>query len=73
MFSDYLTKWPGRFVVPTVDATVHAKLFVNEIIGRHATPGTFLSDYGQNFLSKLLKEICRLVNTEKMYTSSYNP
>lgn len=46
--SDYLTKWPGCFAVPTIDATVHAK-FVNEIIGRHATPGTLLSDHGQNF------------------------
>ena len=73
VFSDYLTKWPEAFPVPTIDATLIAKLFVNEIIGRHGALRTLLSDRGQNFLSKLLKEICRLVNTEKVYTSSYHP
>ena len=73
VFSDYLTKWPEAFAVPTIDAVVIAKLFVHEIIGRHGAPRTLLSDRGQNFLSKLLKEICRLVNTEKVYTTSYHP
>ena len=73
VFSDYLTKWFEAYSVPTIDATVIAKLFVNEIIGRHGAPRTLLSNRGQNFLSKLLKEICRLVNTEEVYTSSYHP
>ena len=73
MFSDYLTKWPEAFAVPTIDAHVIAKLFVHEIIGRHGAPRTLLSDRGQNFLSKLLKEICRLVNTVKVFTTSYHP
>ena len=73
MFSDYLTKRPEAFAVPTIDAHVIAKLFVQEIIGRRGAPRTHLSDRGQNFLSKLLKEICRLVNTEKVFTTSYHP
>lgn len=73
MFSDYLTKWPEALAVPTIDAHVIAKLFVNEIIGRHGAPRTLLLDRGQNFLFKLLKEICRLVNTEKVFTTSYHP
>ena len=73
VFSDYLTKRPEAFAVPTIDAHVIAKLFVQEIIGRHGAPRKLLSDRGQNFLSKLLKEICRLVNTEKVFTTSYHP
>ena len=63
VFSDYLTNWPEAFALPTIDAYVIAKLFVDEIIDWHGAPQTLLSDRGQNFLSKLLKEICRLVNT----------
>lgn len=73
VFSDYLTKRPEAFAVPTIDTHVIAKLFVQEIIGRHGAPRKHLSDRGQNFLSKLLKEICRLVNTEKVFTTSYHP
>ena len=57
----------------TIDAHVIAKLFVHEIIGRHGAPRTLLSDRGHNFLSKPLKEICRLVNNEKVFTTSYHP
>ena len=73
VFSDYLTNWPEAFAVPTIDAHVIAKLCVHEIIGRHGAPRTLLSDRGHNFLSKLLKEICRLVNTEKVFTTSNHP
>ena len=73
VFSDYLTKWPVAFAAPTIDAHVITKLFVHEMIGRHGAPRTLLSDRGQNFLSKLLKEIFCLVNTEKVFTTSYHP
>ena len=73
MFSAYLTNWPEVFAVPTIDAYVIAQLFVHEIIGRRGAPQTLLSDRGQNFLSNFLKEICRLVNTEKVFMTSYHP
>ena len=73
VFSAYLTNWPEVFAVPTIDAYVIAKLFVHEIIGRRGAPQTLLSERGQNFLSNFLKEICRLVNTEKVFMTSYHP
>lgn len=73
VFSDYLTRWPEAFAVPTIDAPVIAKLFVNEILGRHGAPRTLLSDRGQNFMSILIREVCRLVNTEKVNTTAYHP
>ena len=68
VFSDYLTRWPEAFAVPSIDAPVIAKLFVNEIIGRHGSPRTLLSDKGQNFMSRLIHEVCKIVNTEKVNT-----
>ena len=67
---DYLTKRPEAFLVPTIDTTLLAKLFVHEIIGRHGASRILLSDRREKFLSKLLKEICRLVNTDKVNTTN---
>ena len=33
----------------------------------------FLTDRGSNFLSALVKEVCRLLNTKKLNTAAYHP
>ena len=73
VYTDYLTKWPEWFAVPTIDAPVVADLLVNEIIRRHGAPRKLLSDRGTNFLSKLIHEVCLLVNTEKVNTTDFIP
>ena len=50
-----------------------AKAFVEEIVCRHGAPRVLLSDNGKNFRSKLLKEICKLMNTKKTFTTAYHP
>ncbi|CAG2203350.1 Transposon Ty3-G Gag-Pol polyprotein,Retrovirus-related Pol polyprotein from transposon opus,Retrovirus-related Pol polyprotein from transposon 297,Retrovirus-related Pol polyprotein from transposon 17.6,Transposon Ty3-I Gag-Pol polyprotein [Mytilus edulis] len=73
VFTDYLTKWTEAFAVRNADAVTTSKLFVEEIVCRHSAPRTLLSDRGQNFMSNLLKEICKLVNTKKIFTTAYHP
>ena len=73
VFSDYLTRWPEAFAVSTINAVEIAKLLVNEIFCRHGSPKTLLSDRGRNFLSKLVKEVCKLLSTDKLNTSAYHP
>ena len=73
VFSDYLTKWPEAFPVPSIEAPVIARLFVDEIFSRHGAPRTFLTDRGSNFLSSLVTEVCRLLNTKKVNTTAYHP
>jgi hypothetical protein len=53
VFSDYLTRWPEVFATKSIEATVIARLIVDEIIPRHGPPEWFLSDLGSNFLSSL--------------------
>ena len=48
VLSDYLTRWVEAFPVPSVEATVIARLLVNEIISRHGAPRVLLSDRGVN-------------------------
>ena len=73
VWSDYLTHWAECFAVPSIEAPVIARIFVDEIFTRHGAPRTFLSDRGSNFLSALVKEVCRLLNTRKLNTTAYHP
>jgi transposase InsO family protein len=72
IFSDYLTRWPDAIPVEKADAETTAKLFVEEIVCRHGAPRMLLSDNGKNFRSNLLKEICKLMNTRKTFTTAYH-
>ena len=43
---------------------------------RHSAPRTVFSNRGRNFLSALVKETCKLMNTSKLnisYTTAYHP
>ena len=73
VFSDYLTRWVEAFPVASVQATVIARLLVDEIISRHGAPRVLLSDRGTNFLSKIVEEVCNLFQNQKINTSSYHP
>lgn len=73
VFSEYLTKWVEAFPVSSFEAATIARLLVDEIFTRHGAPRTLLSDRGSNFLSSLVKEVCRLLNTKKLNTTAYHP
>ena len=73
IFSDYLTRWCEAFPVPSVEASVIARLLVDEIIARHGAPRVLLSDRGASFLSKLVAEVCKVFQIHKVNTSSYHP
>ena len=73
VFSDYLTRWPEAFCCPNADAQTVAKLLYNEIICRHSSPRSLLSDRGANFLSKVVTETCRFMGIKKSNTSGYHP
>ena len=73
VFSDYYTRWPEAFALPSCEAHRIASLFVNEIMIRHGFPRWILSDCGRNFLAAVVKETCRLMNTSKLNTTAYHP
>ena len=73
VFIDALTKWVEAFPLPSIEAPRIACILVDEIFARHGAPRTLLSDRGANFLSSLVTEVCRLLNTKKLNTTAYNP
>ena len=67
------TKWTEAFAVKNPDALTTAKLFVEEVLCSHSAPPALLSDRRKNFLSKVVKDVCQLVNTAKVNKTSYHP
>lgn len=72
-FQDHFSKYPEAFPLSDQKATTIAKVFVEEIICRHGTPEKLLTDQGTNFTSELFQEICKLLDIEKLQTTSYHP
>eukprot|EP00794_Sanderia_malayensis_P014549 gene14549-16052_t len=50
-----------------------AQLIVDQILAPHGAPRTLLSDRGANFLASIVKEVCALINTRHLHTTSYHP
>ena len=70
---DHFTRWVEGYALPNMETVTLARTLVDEFICRHGAPDMLLSDRGKNFISSLMKEICRLINTKKLNTSSYHP
>ena len=73
VFSDYYTRWPEAFALPSIEAPRIAELLVNEIVARHGAPRALLSDRGPNFMASIVKEVCKLLNTRRLHTTAYHP
>jgi len=73
VFQDLFTKW--SMVFPTLyQKAVHiAQLLVEEIIPIFGVPEAFLSDRGTNFLSFLMKDICKMMGIKKLNTTASHP
>ena len=72
-FIEYSSKYVQAFPLPNTQAVTIARIFVNEICFRYSPPQQLLSDLGSNFISEVVKETCKLLNIERIYTSPYHP
>lgn len=72
-FQDHFTKYPEAIPISDQTAETVAKIFVTHIVARHGAPKILITDQGTNFVSKLFKEVCNLLNIEKIQTTAYHP
>ena len=73
VFVDYLRKWPEVFVVADHTGETIPPLLAESVICRHSVPKELFSYRGVDFLSELVKEVCKLTNIKKIHTSEYHP
>jgi hypothetical protein len=70
MFVDHFTRFCEA--IPTQGAEVTGGEFVIRIITQFGVPKKLLTDRGAAFMSVLMKEVCKLLQIQKLQTSSYN-
>ena len=70
---DSFSGWPEAFPMSCTTGTAIAKTLYNEVFARYGAPYSLVSDRGQNFLSKVVTELCEFFQVEKSATSSFHP
>ena len=73
VFTDYLTRWVEAYPLFDIKANTVAKVFVEGIICRFGSPSQLLSDRATNFLSQVMLEVCKILQTKKINTSAFHP
>lgn len=73
VFVDYFTKYVEMVPIKNIDAAIVANEFLKNIICRHGVPKYLHSDRGTQYLSNIVKEVCRLLDVKKTQTTSFHP
>jgi len=70
---DSFTKWAEAFPLRYKEAQTIAKVLVEQVFTRFGVPPSILSDQGKEVDGRIMNEVCRLFNIEKLRTSPYKP
>ena len=63
--TDYFTKWTESCAIPNQEAATVAEKLVSEFVYRFGVPRELHSDQRTNFESKVMAEVCKLLDIEK--------
>ena len=71
--SDYFTRWVEAYPIADQEAQTIADVLTKEFICRFGVPLLIHTDQGRNFESKLMAEVCELLDIKKTRTTAYHP
>jgi transposase InsO family protein len=71
--TDHLSRWCEARALKSKQTTEIAKFIYEDVIVRHGAPEYIISYRGKEFISKLVGDLCKRVNTVNSFTSAYNP
>ena len=69
---DYATRYPEAQPLKDIRTETVAEALVN-MFARVGIPREILSDQGSQFISSVMKEVCRLLSVKQMVTTPYHP
>jgi len=70
---DNFSKFVEAVSLPNQEACTVAKALVETVVVRYGVPLQILTDQGTNLDGNVFKEMCRLLEVDKLRTSSYHP
>ena len=73
VFVDYFTKYAEMIPIKNIDARTIADEFLKNIACRHGVPKFLHSDRGTQYLSHIVREVCKLLEVKKTQTTSFHP
>ena len=73
VFQDYFTKHVMAYVTPNQTAKTVAKFLYQGYISIFGALARLLSDWGANFMSSIIDEMCMLLSMKKLWTMPYHP
>ena len=71
--TDIFTKWTEAFAIPNKEAKVVSRVLVEQVFCRFGTPIALLSDNGTEVDSRIMREVCKLLDIDKLHTTAYKP
>ena len=73
VFHDHFTKNVLACVTPDQTAKTIAKFLYQGCISIFGALGRLLSDWGANFMSSIINEVCKILGVKKLWTTPYHP
>ena len=73
VFQDHFTKHVMAYVTPNQTAKTVAKFLYQGYISIFRAPARLLSNWGANFMSSIIDEMCMLLDMKKLQMTPYHP
>ena len=73
VFQDHFMKYMLAYVTPNQTAKTIAKFLHWGYISVFGAPARLLSDRGDNFMSSVIEEMCKILGIKKLWTMPYHP
>ena len=71
-FIGHFSKYVEAFPIPDVSAETCARVYAKQIVARHGSGLTLITDQGRSFTLAFFQETCKILKVRKVRTSAYH-